>query len=110
LPALPLTEPALPDDEVLEEILPSLTERVPVAETSTLPALPLLPGLARLETLPLPRSSMLSALTLTEPALPAPKVSEEISPSVSIAILPALTLTEPAYRRKGYSKKCCRHR
>src|SRR5512139_688819 len=44
-----MTEPALPADQVLDEITPpSMSDRFPAAVTSTLPALPL-PAIASLE-------------------------------------------------------------
>src|SRR3989338_8924529 len=86
LPALTLTEPALPDDRASDAIYAPLTmERFPAALTSTVPALPVLPNPALLTmnvALGLPSRSMkmLSALILIEPALPDDMVVAEIYP------------------------------
>ena len=86
LPARTFTDPALPEEDVLEEIWPPFTRiTLPVADTSKFPAFPELPALASLEMpvkslLPCPSMLMLPALTFTDPALPDERVLESITP------------------------------
>ena len=98
-----VTEPALPEEKVMESIEPLLTsERSPATVTSTLPALPVLPGAAWLlmpvrKLLPCPSMAILPALTLTVPASPLENVMEEIRPALTMErCLVDVTSTLPA--------------
>src|SRR6476659_5648462 len=107
-PALTSTDPALPWSNVLEEMTPlPRMASAPVADTLTLPALPL-PALAWL-TMPVvasearPSTTMSRADTLTVPALPDAKVLEEIWPPFRTDSRPEdVTLTLPA-RPRAYA-------
>src|SRR5215813_4080704 len=107
LPALTLTVPAFPDAAVLarmpvprEVTSPGDIERLPVTEISMLPAFPVLPWNAPLNTRP-PLAIVMSAdWTFTAPALPDESVLDETSPPLAITRLPvADTSTVPALPR-----------
>ncbi|KFB75938.1 MAG: hypothetical protein AW06_002984 [Candidatus Accumulibacter cognatus] len=100
-PADTLTVPALPDHQVDELILLplSLTERLPVACTSILPAFPESAALLRIPVSPEPRESMAidPALTMMFPARPLDQEDELMVAALRIESLPlARTRISPA--------------
>ena len=112
--AVTLTLPALPTPKVLEAICPPPKILRSRACTETLPPSPL-PGLEKEPAsaeMPVKRNRVAapsitseSAVTLTLPALPTPKVLEEIDPLPKILISRACTETLPPSPLPGLSKE-----